>query len=140
MEGRCRYEFEGRTLSREGEAEGVVVGGNLSILYSLCGSRSMVDTRGKILLIEDLDEYLYHIDRMMQGLKRCGMLEGLAGLVVWLRRWLNTIIQWCLGHHLGIWAMGIWHCLWGWMCIFLLAIRKKVVSLHFKCCLFTHRG
>jgi muramoyltetrapeptide carboxypeptidase len=59
-----------------------VVGGNLSILYSLLGSRSQMDTRGKILLIEDLDEYLYHIDRMMMGLKRAGMLDGLAALVV----------------------------------------------------------
>ena len=74
------YQWDGD--GREGVAEGVVVGGNLSILYSLCGSRSQIDTRGKILLIEDLDEYLYHIDRMMQALKRCGMLDGLAGLVV----------------------------------------------------------
>ncbi len=58
------------------------VGGNLSILYSLLGSRSQVDTRGKILLVEDLDEYLYHIDRMMQALRRAGMLDGLAALVV----------------------------------------------------------
>ncbi|MCR5589040.1 MAG: LD-carboxypeptidase [Bacteroidales bacterium] len=69
-------------LDRRGTARGVAVGGNLSILYSLLGSRSQVDTRGKILLIEDLDEYLYHIDRMMQALRRAGMLEGLAGLVV----------------------------------------------------------
>ena len=59
-----------------------IVGGNLSILYSLLGSASQIDTRGKILLIEDLDEYLYHIDRMMQALKRAGMLDGLAALVV----------------------------------------------------------
>lgn len=59
-----------------------VVGGNLSILYSLLGSRSQIDTRGKILLIEDLDEYLYHIDRMMQALRRAGMLDGLAALLV----------------------------------------------------------
>ena len=59
-----------------------VVGGNLSILYSLLGSRSQMDTRGKVLLVEDLDEYLYHIDRMMQALKRSGMLDGLAALVV----------------------------------------------------------
>ena len=82
FEGRCRMDFETGALSRQGEAEGVVVGGNLSILYSLCGSGSQVDTRGKILLIEDLDEYLYHIDRMMQNLRRCGMLDGLAGLLV----------------------------------------------------------
>lgn len=74
--------WDSRTLDRRGDAKGVAVGGNLSILYSLLGSRSQVDTRGKILLIEDLDEYLYHIDRMMQALKRAGMLDGLAGLVV----------------------------------------------------------
>lgn len=74
------YEWNGR--GRDGVAEGLVVGGNLSILYSLCGSASAIDTRGKILLIEDLDEYLYHIDRMMQNLRRNGMLDGLAGLVV----------------------------------------------------------
>ena len=69
-------------LDRKGTVQGVAVGGNLSILYSLLGSRSQVDTRGKIMLIEDLDEYLYHIDRMMQALRRAGMLDGLAGLVV----------------------------------------------------------
>ena len=74
------YQWDGH--GRDGVAEGPVVGGNLSILYSLCGSPSALDTRGKILLIEDLDEYLYHIDRMMQNLRRNGMLDGLAGLVV----------------------------------------------------------
>ena len=69
-------------LDRKGTVQGMAVGGNLSILYSLLGSRSQVDTRGKIMLIEDLDEYLYHIDRMMQALRRAGMLDGLAGLVV----------------------------------------------------------
>ncbi len=65
------------------ELRGVeVVGGNLSILYSLLGSRSQVDTRGRVLLIEDLDEYLYHIDRMMQALGRAGMLDGAAALMV----------------------------------------------------------
>lgn len=76
------YEWEPSAMNRKGVASAPVVGGNLSILYSLCGSRSQIDTRGKILLIEDLDEYLYHIDRMMLNLKRCGMLDGLAGLIV----------------------------------------------------------
>lgn len=67
---------------RPGQATAPVTGGNLSILYSLCGSPSDIDTRGKILFIEDLDEYLYHIDRMMQNLKRTGKLDHLAGLVV----------------------------------------------------------
>jgi muramoyltetrapeptide carboxypeptidase len=69
-------------INREGEAEGELVGGNLSILYSLLGSTSSIDTAGKILFIEDLDEYLYHIDRMMYSLKRAGKLYKLAGLVV----------------------------------------------------------
>ena len=76
------YAWEPSAANREGTAQAPVVGGNLSILYSLCGSCSQIDTRGKILLIEDLDEYLYHIDRMMLNLKRCGMLDGLAGLLV----------------------------------------------------------
>ena len=76
------YEWEPSEMNREGIVSAPVVGGNLSILYSLCGSCSQIDTRGKILLIEDLDEYLYHIDRMMLNLKRCGMLDGLAGLLV----------------------------------------------------------
>jgi len=54
----------------------------LSILYSLCGSPSAIDTKGKILFLEDLDEYLYHIDRMLQNLKRNGYFENLAGLIV----------------------------------------------------------
>ena len=76
------YRCAAQQLNRNGEAEGRVVGGNLSILYSLCGSPSDIDTAGKILFIEDLDEYLYHIDRMMMNLKRNGHLDNLAGLVV----------------------------------------------------------
>lgn len=76
------YNFDAHGLNRPGTAEAPIVGGNLSILYSLCGSPSDIDTDGKILFIEDLDEYLYHIDRMMQNLKRCGKLSHLAGLLV----------------------------------------------------------
>lgn len=76
------YTLRPHPLNRKGKAKGVLVGGNLSMLYSLTGSDSDIDTRGKILFIEDLDEYLYHIDRMMMNLKRSGKLEHLAGLVV----------------------------------------------------------
>ena len=65
-----------------GIAEGELIGGNLSILYSLMGSETQVNCKGKILFIEDLDEYLYHIDRMMMSLKRCGCFEGLKGMLV----------------------------------------------------------
>lgn len=69
-------------LNREGEAEGILIGGNLSILYSITGTRSGMNTDRKILFLEDLDEYLYHIDRMMMNLKRSGKLHGLTGLIV----------------------------------------------------------
>ena len=59
-----------------------MVGGNLSILYSLLGSVSAIDTKDKILFIEDLDEYLYHVDRMMMNLKRNGYFKDLKGLIV----------------------------------------------------------
>jgi len=67
---------------RRGVAEAELVGGNLSILYSLTNTGSDIPTRGRILFIEDLDEYLYHLDRMMVNLRRSGKLEGLAGLIV----------------------------------------------------------
>ncbi|MCX6244352.1 MAG: LD-carboxypeptidase [Bacteroidetes bacterium] len=76
------YSYEVTPLARPGEAEGILTGGNLSILYSLMGSDSEADTTGKILFIEDVDEYLYHIDRMMMNLKRAGKLDKLAGLIV----------------------------------------------------------
>lgn len=70
------------SFNRKGTASGTLVGGNLSILYSLIGSPSHIDTDGKILFIEDLDEMLYHVDRMMQNLKRSGMLSNIKGLIV----------------------------------------------------------
>jgi len=69
-------------FNKFGKVEAEVVGGNLSILYSLLGSNSDVDTDGKILFIEDLDEYLYHIDRMMMNLKRNGKLKNLKALII----------------------------------------------------------
>lgn len=76
------YEFPSLSLNRMGEMKAEIVGGNLSILHSILGSASDIDTDGKILFIEDLDEYLYHIDRMMMNLKRNGKLSRLAGLTV----------------------------------------------------------
>ena len=69
-------------FNRPGSCRAPLTGGNLSILYSLSGSASDISTEGKILFIEDLDEYLYHIDRMMQNLKRSGHLADLAALIV----------------------------------------------------------
>jgi muramoyltetrapeptide carboxypeptidase len=76
------YSLDSSLLSRSGKASGILVGGNLSVLYSILDSPSELDWQGKILFIEDLDEMLYHIDRMMQNLKRSGRLKNLAGLIV----------------------------------------------------------
>lgn len=78
-----RYtENKASTFNREGVCEGELVGGNLSLLFALAGTPSDITTNNKILFIEDLDEYLYHIDRMMMQLKRSGKLKNLKGLIV----------------------------------------------------------
>lgn len=77
-----QYKIDPFPINRFGKATGELVGGNLSILYSLLGSKSAIDCTDKILFIEDLDEYLYHIDRMMMNLKRNGCLESIKGIIV----------------------------------------------------------
>lgn len=69
-------------FNRHGQAEGQLTGGNLSLLAHLVGSPSDVDTDGKILFIEDIEEYSYKVDRMMLTLKRAGKLNKLKGLIV----------------------------------------------------------
>lgn len=76
------YSIPSDKMNRMGTATGEIVGGNLSILYSLLGSPSAIDCKDKILFMEDLDEYLYHIDRMMMNLKRNGCLESVKGIIV----------------------------------------------------------
>jgi muramoyltetrapeptide carboxypeptidase len=76
------YKCKPHVLNRIGTCTGQLVGGNLSLLYALSSSISAMDTAKKILFIEDTDEYLYHIDRMMLQLKRSGKLAKLAGLLV----------------------------------------------------------
>jgi len=66
----------------EGTVKGQLVGGNLSLLYALSGTPFDIDTKDKILFIEDLDEYLYHLDRMIMQLKLSGKLSCLKGLIV----------------------------------------------------------
>jgi muramoyltetrapeptide carboxypeptidase len=67
---------------RIGTCEGILIGGNLSLLYALRGTPYDIDPRGKVLFIEDLDELLYHVDRMVQNLRLAGWFKGLAGLIV----------------------------------------------------------
>jgi len=69
-------------LNRPGRGEGQLVGGNLSIIETLAGTASDLETKGKILFVEDTGEYLYSIDRMFWNLKRTGKLSALAGLII----------------------------------------------------------
>jgi len=69
-------------FNRLGQVAGEIIGGNLSMLYSCLGSPSALNTQDKILFLEDLDEYLYHIDRMMVNLRRNGYFTGIKALVI----------------------------------------------------------
>ena len=80
--GKSHIEASSHSMNRLGNCCGELVGGNLSLIYSLQGTPWQLETDGKILLIEDLSEYLYHLDRMMLNLKLAGQLKNLAGLVV----------------------------------------------------------
>lgn len=83
LEGKwARYNCGPHTLNRTGEAIGEMVGGNLSLLVHAIGTDSDIKTRGRILFIEDVGEYVYNVDRMLHQLKRSGKLARLAGLVI----------------------------------------------------------
>lgn len=77
-----QYEIASSKYNKEGVVEGEIVGGNLTILLTMLGSESAISTDGKILFIEEIGEYKYHIDRMLQSLKRAGVFDNLKGLVV----------------------------------------------------------
>lgn len=76
------YEIPSSTYNVQGEAEGILIGGNLSIMASMLGSESQMKTDGKILFLEEIGEYKYAIDRMIQSLKRAGYFNNLKGLIV----------------------------------------------------------
>ena len=78
---KAKYNAKAHEYNQPGTVTGELVGGNLSLLAHLVGTASDVNTRGKILFIEDVGEYIYNIDRMMYQLKRSGKLSGLAGLI-----------------------------------------------------------
>lgn len=77
-----KYEIASSKHNRLGEVKAVVVGGNLSIVYSLIGTNSDLNTDGKILFMEDIGEHVYAIDRILYSLKKSGKLQKLAGLIV----------------------------------------------------------
>lgn len=79
---KIKYNCAPHSLNQTGVASGSLIGGNLSLLANLTGTRSDIKTRGKILFIEEVGEYIYSADRMMHQLKRNGKLNGLAGLII----------------------------------------------------------
>ncbi|MCO6565023.1 MAG: LD-carboxypeptidase [Apibacter sp.] len=79
---KLHYEINNTSYNKTGKVEGILTGGNLSVLYSLLGSRSLDHFEDKILFIEDWYENYYHIDRMLIGMKRAGVLNKIKGLVV----------------------------------------------------------
>ena len=83
LEGKkAKYQCEVHAFNQKGEAIGELVGGNLALLAHLVGTDSDLKTKGKILFIEDVGEYIYNIDRMFYQLKRSGKLSKLAGLII----------------------------------------------------------
>lgn len=83
LEGKhISYHSPAHLFNRKGEAVGELVGGNLALIANAIGTDSDIKTKGRILFIEDIGEYLYNIDRMLHQLKRAGKFEKLAGLIV----------------------------------------------------------
>ena len=80
--GSLEYSIERNSLNRLGNTNAQLTGGNLSVLTSLLGTPYMPEVKGRILFIEDLNEYLYRLDRMMISLKLAGVLSQISGLVV----------------------------------------------------------
>ncbi len=79
---RFEYRSPAFGLNRKGQATAMLVGGNLSLVAAMLGSKSSLDTDGKILFLEEVSEYKYTLDRMMMSLKRSGKLDKLAGLII----------------------------------------------------------
>jgi muramoyltetrapeptide carboxypeptidase len=79
---KAEYQATPHPFNIEGTAQGRLVGGNMSLIAHLIGTRSAYKTKGKLLFLEDVGEQLYNVDRMLYQLKRAGVLDGLAGLVL----------------------------------------------------------
>lgn len=76
------YTLEGSEYNKSGKSSGILVGGNLTLLHTMLGSETSIDISNKILFIEEIGEYKYHIDRMLQSLKRAGYFDNCKGVIV----------------------------------------------------------
>lgn len=76
------YEIVGHTDNKPGNTSGPLVGGNLSLLTAMLGSETSMDTKGKIVFIEEIGEHKYHIDRQLQSLKRAGYFKQCSGVII----------------------------------------------------------
>lgn len=79
---KVKYSIKTEKAGKPGKVSGELIGGNLSIISSLQGTKYEIDTAGKILFLEDIDEFLYHTDRMIHQLKLSGKLDNPAGLIL----------------------------------------------------------
>lgn len=79
---KMKYSLDANPSNQQGVADGILIGGNLKTLESLAGTRSDINTAGKILFLEDTGEYMYSIDRMFWNLRRTGKLSRLKGLII----------------------------------------------------------
>jgi muramoyltetrapeptide carboxypeptidase len=79
---RTAFNFPASSFNKIGKAQGMLVGGNLSIVFSMLATPERYDFSDSILFIEDLAEHLYHIDRMLHALRKTGALEKIQGLIV----------------------------------------------------------
>lgn len=82
FDGSCRIGFQADPYNRPGQAKGKVIGGNLSLLVDALNTPSEPDMNNRILIVEEVDEYFYKLDRMFTQLRRTGKLRNLAGLVI----------------------------------------------------------
>ncbi len=76
------YQLEGSNYNKTGTVTAPLVGGNLTVLHTMLGSKTSIDTSGDIIFLEEVGEYAYHIDRMLQSLKRAGYFDNCKGILV----------------------------------------------------------
>ncbi len=76
------YKTENSPFDRLGKAKGTLIGGNIALLHNQIGTKTDFNTKNAILFLEDVNEPLYNLDRMLRHLQRAGKFENLQGLIV----------------------------------------------------------